>query len=120
MKALDEVFDLLSRERRRYALYYLERQDGPVPVEDLAATIAEWEAGGEANGSPGDEYDDVIISLEHNHLPKIEGADFIEYDRAGRQLELSGTASELRVVLSVAKAIEQPEQDDIAYLGNLL
>jgi hypothetical protein len=31
IEALDEVFELSSKERRRFVVYYLEQQDGPVP-----------------------------------------------------------------------------------------
>lgn len=41
MKALDDVFQLLDRERRRCALYYLKESGRPVSVDELAEEIAE-------------------------------------------------------------------------------
>ncbi|WP_425499365.1 DUF7344 domain-containing protein [Natronosalvus caseinilyticus] len=35
MVALDEVFELLEDQRRRYALYCLYEKDGPVAVSEL-------------------------------------------------------------------------------------
>lgn len=43
MVTLDTLFKLLENERRRYALYYLYEQDGPVGVKELIETIEDWE-----------------------------------------------------------------------------
>lgn len=64
MKTLDDVFRLLDRERRRYALYYLQEAGGPVPVEELVAVIAEWESDASADADEYDEFD-VALTLEH-------------------------------------------------------
>nr|WP_255767200.1 hypothetical protein [Haladaptatus halobius] len=41
MVSLDRVFDLLGKQRRRYALYYLEQQEGPVTVYEVTEQVAE-------------------------------------------------------------------------------
>lgn len=110
MKALDEVFGLLSRQRRRYVLYYLEEADGPVSVEELAAQVADWEHNG--NEAPDDLSEEVTLTLVHHHLPRAAEARFVEYDREAGVVQLTGTPSEFGVVLSVSRAIEQPDEED--------
>ncbi|WP_425493568.1 DUF7344 domain-containing protein [Natronosalvus vescus] len=54
MVSLDRIFDLLSNERRRYALYYLDQKDGPVPVDEVAEQGTEWETEGAPSSIPGE------------------------------------------------------------------
>ena len=120
MKALDEVFGLLDRERRRFALYYLREVDEPVTVEELAEQIAAWETNTAPADVPDSAFDDVTLTLRHHHLPKAAEVEFVEYDREANVVRLSGTPAEFGVVLSVAKAIERPASDSIVGLGELV
>ena len=110
MNALDEVFELLDRERRRYALYHLAEAEGPVRVEELAEQVAAWEHGTSTDGVPEEAFEDVTLTLVHQHLPKAARAEFVEYDREENVVRLSGSPAEFDVVLSVAKAIDQPAE----------
>ncbi|WP_418279929.1 DUF7344 domain-containing protein [Halorubrum sp. DTA98] len=118
MESLDEVFSLFSEERRRYVLYYLEQVDGKVSIDELVKQIHEWETQSSHDSVPPDEYEDIIISLEHNHLPKIEDATHIEFQRENQQICISGLSSESGVLLSVAKAIDQPTSSEDIALGD--
>lgn len=122
MKSLDHVFQLLNRERRRFALYYLEEAGRPVPVGELAEKVAEWEASRPAEGGHDEhgEFDDVVLSLVHQHLPKAAEAEFVEYDHEEGVVRLTGTPAEFDVVLSVSKAIEQPASDGVRRLRDFI
>lgn len=109
MQALDEVFGLLGTERRRFALYHLSEADGKVSIEELAERIHDWEAD-ESRAPTPEEYEDIVISLEHNHLPKIDDARYIEYDREHQQLRITGISPEVEVLLSVSKVLERPSE----------
>ncbi|WP_348613563.1 DUF7344 domain-containing protein [Halobaculum rarum] len=111
MSPLDEVFRLLSEERRRYALYYLHQQDGPVAIEQLARTISEWERDPSEAEIPDETFEHVVLTLNHTHLPKIAEADSIEYDRENRQVRITDTSSEVDIILSIANGLEQPSTD---------
>lgn len=108
MDTLDELFTLFSKERRRYVLYYLEQADEKVTIDELVEHIHDWEAQSPQDSIPPGEYEDIVISLEHNHLPKIEDATHIEFQRENQQIRISDLSSESDVLLSVSKAIEQP------------
>jgi len=121
MKALDDVFQLLGKERRRYALYYLREAEGPVPVEELAEQVAAWENGTPPEDVTEEAFEDVSLTLVHRHLPRAAEAKFVEYDHEERVVRLTGSPAEFGVILSVAKAIDQPsEEDPILQLRDLL
>lgn len=112
MEALDSVFELLAKERRRYALYYLDQHDGPVSVDELADAIEDWEndpAGTDAH----EQHERVVLSLKHHHLPKAAEAKYVEYDREKGEVRVTGAPTEFEVILSVAEALEQPAEDDV-------
>jgi hypothetical protein len=110
MVTLDTIFDLLSKERRRYTLYYLEEQNGKVPVNELAKQVAEWEDSGDELS--WEKYERVRVSMEHNDLPKTADAEFIEYNPDEGVVEISGMSLEADAVISLAKVIEEPESDE--------
>lgn len=111
MVSLDTVFDLLRKERRRYALYYLEQQEGRVSIEEVAEQVAKWEDDSPGDPAPG-RYDRVELSLHHTHLPKTARADFIEYDSENGEINVHGTPTELDAVLTVAEVLEDGDHAD--------
>lgn len=120
MKALDDVFQLLYRERRRYALYYLKEAGRPVSVDELAEEIAEWESGPSSNTEEHGEFEDVVLTLEHQHLPRAAEAAFIEYEPEESVVRLTGTPAEFDVVLAVSRALERPAGDDVRRLRDFI
>lgn len=116
MEALSEIFGLLSKERRRYALYYLEQADGPVHVDELTEKVSEWESDPPEPAIPEGEYEETILTLKHSHLPKAAEAEYIDYDPTSGFVEISGSPPEFKAVLHVAEAIEHPEHQDITSL----
>lgn len=111
MDSLNRIFDLLSKERRRYALYYLERQDGPVSVDELAEQVIEWETDPAAVSLPEERFERVEIELHHNHLPKASEAEYVEYDPESEEVEITGTPPEFNAIISVAELIERPPRN---------
>jgi hypothetical protein len=114
MKSLDELFQLLSQERRRFALYYLDQADGPVALEELAREVAQRENGSLGPASSND-YAEQLLTLKHNHLPKIEDATHIEYDSDNRLVRITGMTPEADLLLSVSKKLDTvPDTPDIS------
>ncbi|WP_237076864.1 DUF7344 domain-containing protein [Natrialba magadii] len=111
IESLDLVFDLLSKERRRYALYYLEQEDGPVPIDELAEQVSEWETSGGQLSIPDEMFKDVEMSLYHSDLPKAAEATYVEYDSEEGVVEVTGTPPEVDAIITVAKVIERPDRN---------
>ena len=116
MEALSEIFGLLSKDRRRYALYYLEEADRPVRIDELAEVVGEWERGSSTPDFPDEEYEQLILTLKHSHLPKAAEAEYVDYDPESNFVEISGSPTEFKAILHVAEAIEQPGHEDITHL----
>ncbi|MHC3439509.1 DUF7344 domain-containing protein [Natrialbaceae archaeon A-gly3] len=75
--SLDRIFDLLSDRRRRYTLYCLyDSENGVATIED----IVEYVLSLEASGNSPERRDQLLTSLEHMHLPRLEDAGIVEYD----------------------------------------
>lgn len=116
MDKLDDVFDLLRLEQRRYVLYYLEQRDRPVPISEVAMKVQEWENEATSPQDIDDIDEELTIQLQHRDIPKLRKAEYIEYDPVSNEIELSGIPAEVSVLLSVTEAIEQPAEDDIVHL----
>lgn len=77
----NDIFELLSSERRRMILYYLEEREGPAPLRDLAKNIASAEEDVDESELTDDEIRRVYISLYQYHIPKMDDLGVISYDR---------------------------------------
>jgi len=79
--SLDVVFDVLRNRRRRLVMKALEERDGSTTLSDLAEHI-----GGIENDKPpqalnAQERKRVYVGLYQCHLPKMDDADAIEFDK---------------------------------------
>jgi hypothetical protein len=108
MVDVDTVFDLLNEKRRRYALYYLAEQDQPVPIAEVVDAVTEMESNPDQIGSPGDKFKEIEIDLMHNHLPKVDEVEFVEYDSEKKEIRLTDNPTKFDTILTIAKVLEQP------------
>jgi hypothetical protein len=69
-----DIFPLLAHDRRRNALHYLAGRAGSVPLGELAEQLAIWE-----DDPTHDQYERILTSLYHIHLPKLAEAGVIDY-----------------------------------------
>lgn len=111
MVSLDRVFELLSKERRRYVLYYLEQQDGPVSIDELIEQVATWEVDGVPPSIPEEQFKHIEVSLYQNDLPKTAEAEYIEYHPKEGVVEATDTPPEVDAILTLAKVIERPDRN---------
>lgn len=95
-EALDELFEVLADQCRRTVVAELSR-GGPSDVESLAEEVA---ADAEQLTKT-----DAEISLIHSHLPRLEDAGVVEFDRTASRCELARTETGMsaRRVLNEAR-----------------
>lgn len=86
--SLDDVFEILSNERRRRALWYLAEQEGPVPVRELSEHVAAVENDKPVAQLTSQERKRVYVGLYQSHLPKMDDLGFVEYDKPEGIIEL--------------------------------
>lgn len=102
----DQVFEVLKSPRRRYALYFLRREGGTVELSDLTDQVAAWENDTTPAGLTSEQRKRVYISLYQTHLPKLDDAGIVEYEREAGNVHLSRRARELDSYLG---DVSQPE-----------
>jgi hypothetical protein len=99
-----ESYDLLSNPRRRYVLYYLGRQDGPVSIGTLADRVAAWENDTSVEEVGSQERKRVYVSLYQTHVPKLEEAGLVRYEQDDGTIELTARIEELTAYIGTAES----------------
>jgi hypothetical protein len=113
--ACDDIFDMLSNQRRRYTLYYLQQSGTPATIGTIATQVAAWERGKSREDVTADERKRVYTSLQQFHLPKLDEKRIVEFDEMTGAVELGAAAEEVELYLG-----EQGEADipwGVYYLG---
>jgi hypothetical protein len=108
MVSVDDVFDLLQSEERRYALYYLDAQDDPVSIDELAEEVAKMKDDARADDPSHSDVRHYKIELQHSELPKADEATFVDYDSDEGLVRLTAEPPEFEVILSIAEVVEKP------------
>jgi predicted house-cleaning noncanonical NTP pyrophosphatase (MazG superfamily) len=90
----DETLEVLSNQRRRFAVHYLKQRDGEaIDVSELAEHVAAWENDKPVDRLSHKERKRVRNALRQFHLPKMDDYRFIEYDSRRGTVELSEAAA---------------------------
>ncbi|MFB6159614.1 MAG: DUF308 domain-containing protein [Haloferacaceae archaeon] len=111
----DEVYELLSNHRRRFALHYLQRNEVATDVGTLAEHVAAWENEVPVAEVTSTERKRAYTSLQQFHLPKLDEKDVVDFDERAGTVELAPTAENLRVYLEVVDEHDVPWS--LYYLG---
>jgi len=77
----DEVYDLLSNQRRRFVLYHL-RNAGETSLRDLSRLIAAWENDVDPEAVTSVQRKRVYTALHQTHLMRLDEYDVVEYDES--------------------------------------
>jgi len=97
----NDVFDILKNERRRAVVRYLLEHDGSADLSDVAEHVAARENGTDVRRLSSQERKRVRIALYQCHLPRMDAARVIEFDKDRGGIELRDVASQLQVYLDV-------------------
>jgi len=103
---MNEIFSLLSNQRRRYALYACDASEEPLSVSDLAEKVAAREYGKRREMLEYDERKRVYTAMTQTHLPAMEEAGVVDYD--GREVRLTDRAEEIEVYMDVVPSGSLP------------
>lgn len=79
--SVNEVYSCLAHQRSRYTLHHLLQAEFMMPQDVLAERVSEQEFGRDSCRITSEEQKRVEISLYHVHLPRLEDAGLIDYDR---------------------------------------
>lgn len=109
-----ELFEMLSSRRRRHALQALAATD-EIDLGPLAEQVAAWENEKSVAAVTSDERKRVYTSLQQSHLPKLDDAGLVEFDKRSGVVVPSPTLEEYDVYLDVVRGDDIPWNE--YYLG---
>lgn len=89
---LDQVFEILKNQRRRYVLQYLDEVDDTVTMSDLAEEIAAWENGKDVGQLSSSERKRVYVGLYQCHLPKMDSMGVVSFNKPRGLIEAGPNA----------------------------
>ena len=95
----EAVFEALSNERRRCALYYLQRQDGPVALGDVVDHVAAWQYDQPVDALDSKDRMCVYSALHQVHLPKLDETGFVDYDPETGEVRVRDQSAYARLYL---------------------
>ena len=86
---LDERFEILKNERRRFVLEYLSSADQTVALGEMADHLAAIENDTTVEDVTSSERKRVYVALYQFHLPKMDRMDVINYDKDRGEVALT-------------------------------
>jgi len=84
---LDQLFEVLQNQRRRYVLNYLREHEEATTLSDLSEQIAAWENDKEVRRISSSERKRVYVALYQCHLPKMDDMGVVEFEKARGTIE---------------------------------
>lgn len=95
----DDIFEVLSNERRRCALFYLQQQPGPVDLGAVVDHVTAWQYDQSVATLNADERMRVYASLHQVHLPRLDAVGFIDYDSTNGTVVVNDAARYAKLYL---------------------
>ncbi|SDE98243.1 hypothetical protein SAMN04488067_101322 [Halorubrum xinjiangense] len=105
----DELFDVLANQRRRFAVHLLKREEKErFEIGDMAEQIAAWENGIDTAEITGDERKRVYTALQQSHLPKMDDAGVVDFNKDRGVVEPTPAIQNVDLYMDVVEGKEIP------------
>lgn len=99
--AARDAFDILSNDRRRFALHYLMREEEAPSLNELSRYVAAWENDVPPEAVTAKQRRRVHVALHQTHLPRMDDAGIVTYDSSAEPIRLTDRAADLNVYMEV-------------------
>jgi hypothetical protein len=96
-----EVFELLSNERRRYVIRYLQSNGGTGELGNMATQVAAWEHDVEPERVDSTERKRAYTTLQQSHLPKMDDMGAVDYDSDSGHVEATDALGAVDIYLEI-------------------
>lgn len=93
------IHSILQNQRRRYVLEYLRSEEQQTSIRDVVDWITEREA--DESPPPTGLRDSVYVSLHQTHLPTLDEAGVIDYDRNRKTISRREAARSVDLYMDV-------------------
>lgn len=97
-----ELFQMLSSERRRNLIRYIDAADGWIGAREMAPLIADAEGASESA---------AYVSITQQHLPRLAKAGLIEHDSDTQQAKAIDTATAVWLIQAGRAGTDNSNQD---------
>ncbi|MFB6070527.1 MAG: hypothetical protein ABEJ76_05830 [Halanaeroarchaeum sp.] len=112
----EEVFEILSNQRRRHAVHYLrQHEDETVRLRELSRQLSAWETGTALEDVTHKQRKRVYTALRQTHLPKMDDAGVVDYDDNRGVVQPTDYLEDVEIYLDVVPDHEIPRSE--YYLG---
>lgn len=89
--SVDDLFDVLTKARRRTVLTILADRQSSMGIKELATAVAAREKETAPATLSESTVHEVHVTLHHVHLPKLDDVALVDYDRDERTVETTDT-----------------------------
>lgn len=104
----DELYQLLSNRRRRYVIHRLRHDGERTDIGSLAERVAAWENGCEVDELTAAERKTAYTALHQRHLPKLDDAGIVEFDKARGAVEPTDAVEDVAIYTEVVEGRDVP------------
>jgi len=105
----DELFDVLSNERRRHALHYLKQHEGEkVDLSELSTQVTAWEEQVSPDEICYDDRKSVHTALTQFHVPKMCDAGVVDFQAQRNTVSLTDEGDDLTLYLETVEGSDIP------------
>jgi len=104
----DDLFEVLSNRRRRYAVHAIKQEGEAVKLGDIAERVASWEYDVAKSELSYDERKRVYTALQQSHLPTMDDAGIVKYNKERGIIEPKPALKDADVYLDIVQGSEIP------------
>ena len=104
----DDLFDILANQRRRFVVHMLKRRGEPIELGPMAEQIAAWENDIELAEVKSRERKRVYTSLQQTHLPQMDDANVIEFNKQRGVIKPTETLTDADVYMDIVQGKDIP------------
>lgn len=104
----DELYEVLANQRRRFAVHLLKREEQRMEIGEMAEQIAAWENDADLAEITGNERKRVYTALQQSHLPKMDRAGVVEFNKDRGVVEPTPALENVDLYMDVVEGKEIP------------
>ncbi|WP_435180333.1 DUF7344 domain-containing protein [Halorussus sp. AFM4] len=111
----DDIYEIVSNQRRRHVVHYLRQQDRPVELRELSTHLAAWENEEPPAAITHDQRRRVYTALRQSHLPKMDELGVVDFEADRGVVRPTEGMEDVELYLDVVPESEIPRSE--YYLG---
>jgi len=104
----EDIFDILSNQRRRYVLHYLGENGSRSDLRTLSEQVAAWENDVDPSQVTSKQRMRAYTALRQSHLPKMDRQGVVDFDAQSGAVRLTPAARKIETYLETVDGNPRP------------